>query len=146
MSIWGLPTTIKSNIVLLFMPITVAELKTRKLIGSRQRVRSNQIQSQHCAILHVHHHCRAKDKEAHWLTSESKIQSDSKPTLCHSSHPSPCRRLIGSSQRARSNQIQNHCCAVLYVHHRRRAKDKEAHWLTSESKIQSDSKPTPCHS
>jgi hypothetical protein len=71
------PVRFKAIIVLFLGSITVAELKTRKLIGSRQRVRSNQIQSQHCAIIYVHHHCRAKNKEAHWLTSESKIQSDS---------------------------------------------------------------------
>ncbi len=98
--------------MLFFTCITVAELKIRKPIGSLQRTRSNQIQSQHHAVLNVHHR---------------QVKS---------------RKLIGSCQRARSNQIQSQHHASLHVHHHRRAKDKDAYWLTSESRIQSDSKIT----
>jgi hypothetical protein len=122
--------------MLFLMSIIVAELRKESSLG--QRASSNQIQSQHCTSLHAHHRRRAKDKDAHWLTTESKIQSDSKPTVTVSFFTVitvielQTRKLIGSCQRARSNQIQSQHFVVLHVHHRRRAKDKGAHWFTSE--------------
>ncbi len=119
LSIWGLPTTIKSNIVSLFKPITFAEL-----IGSRQRARSNQIQSQHCAFLHPHYRRRAKGKDAHCSLAHVRKQDpirfkDTTVLFLTSITVADLkkRKLIGSHQRARSNQIQSQHCAVLSVHH-----------------------------
>jgi hypothetical protein len=83
---------------------------------------------QHCVVLHIHHRRRAKDKEAHWLTSESRIQSEFftfiPPSQTHWFKP---------ESKIQSDSKPTLCCqhhAVLNVHHLRRAKDKEAHWLT----------------
>ncbi len=128
----------KVNTVPFFVPIIVIELKTRKLIGSCQRAGSNQIPSQHCAITF-----RQGSSLAHVREQDPiRFNVNTVPFFMPIIVVELKRMLIGSCQRAGSDQIQSQHRTIHRVHYRRRAKDKEAHWLTSESKIQLDSTST----